>query len=152
MNKLKSPLVVKNLPVNAGDKRCGFDPWVRMIPWRREWHPTPIFLPGKSYGQRSLMGYSPWGLKELDMTEATWHTNAMEKRKFHLKTKLMEATFIFEGGRVHIIKKTPILRLHSIYRDWRGEMKVERKYKDFRVSALFSIDNGKVQEQATLCL
>ena len=39
--------------------------------WRRKWQPTPVFLPGKSNGQRSLVGYSLWGLKELDMTEAT---------------------------------------------------------------------------------
>ena len=52
-------------------KRCRFDPWVRKIPWRRAWQPTPVFLPGESHGQRSLAGYSPWGCKELDMTEAT---------------------------------------------------------------------------------
>jgi len=40
-------------------KRCWFDPWVGEIPWRREWQPTPIFLPGKSHGQGSLVGYSP---------------------------------------------------------------------------------------------
>ena len=39
-------------------KRCKFDPWVRKIPWRRKWQPTPVFLPGKSHGQRSLAGYS----------------------------------------------------------------------------------------------
>ena len=39
------------------------------IPWRRKWQSTPVFLPGKSHGQRSLAGYSPWGCKELDMTE-----------------------------------------------------------------------------------
>ena len=38
-------------------------------PWRRAWQPTPVFLPGESHGQRSLTGYSPWGQKELDMTE-----------------------------------------------------------------------------------
>ena len=47
----------------------GFDPWVRKIPWKREWLPTPKFLPGKSHGQRSLVGYSPWGCKESDTTE-----------------------------------------------------------------------------------
>ena len=47
----------------------GFDPWVRKIPWRREWQPTPVFLPGESQGQRSLGGYSPWGGKELDTTK-----------------------------------------------------------------------------------
>ena len=45
------------------------DPWVGKIPWRRKWKPTSVFLPGKSHGQRSLVGYSPWGHKELDTTE-----------------------------------------------------------------------------------
>ena len=55
--------VVKNLPTNAGDRRQEFNPWVRKIPWRREWQPTSVFLPGKSRGQRSLAGYSPWGCR-----------------------------------------------------------------------------------------
>ena len=42
-------------------RRCGFDPWVGKIPGRRKWQTTPGFLPRKSHGQRSLMGYSPWG-------------------------------------------------------------------------------------------
>ena len=45
-----------------------FDPWVGKI-WRRAWQPTPVFLPGKSHGQRCLAGYSLWDRKELDMTE-----------------------------------------------------------------------------------
>jgi len=40
-------------------RRCRFDPWVRKIPWRRAWQPTPGFLPGESHGQRNLVGYSP---------------------------------------------------------------------------------------------
>ena len=50
-------------------RRPGFDPWVRKIPWRREWQPAPVFLPGESHGQRSLAGYSPWCRKESDMAE-----------------------------------------------------------------------------------
>ena len=50
-------------------RRCGFDPWVRKIPWRRKWQPTPVFLPGESHGQRNLAGYSPAGHKGSDMTE-----------------------------------------------------------------------------------
>ena len=46
-----------------------FNPWVRKISGRRKWQPTPVFLPGKSHGRRSLVGYSPWGRKEWDMTE-----------------------------------------------------------------------------------
>ena len=49
--------------------RLGFDPWVRKFPWRSKWQPTPVILPGKSRGQRSLVGYSPWGRKESDTTE-----------------------------------------------------------------------------------
>ena len=41
-------------------RRLRFDPWVGKIPWRKKWQPTPVFLPGKSHGQRSLARYSPW--------------------------------------------------------------------------------------------
>ena len=47
-------------------RRRGFNPWIGKIPSRRKWQPTPVILPGKSHGQRSLACYSPWGLKELD--------------------------------------------------------------------------------------
>ena len=55
-------------------RRPGFAPWVGEIPWRRKWHPTPIFLPGESQGLRSLAGYSQWGHKELDTAEVTGTT------------------------------------------------------------------------------
>ena len=64
------------LPKHCGHKestcqcrRHKFHPWVRKISWRRKWQPTSVFLPGKFHGQRSLVGYSPGGRKELDMTE-----------------------------------------------------------------------------------
>ena len=64
-------LVVKNLPASARDVRD----LVRSLSWEdpleEEMQPTPVFLPGESYGQRSLVGDSPWGHKESDMTEAT---------------------------------------------------------------------------------
>ena len=44
-------------------RRRGFYPWVGKIPWRRKWQSTPVFLPEKSYGQRSLVGYSPWSCR-----------------------------------------------------------------------------------------
>ena len=50
-------------------RRPGFDLWVRKTPWRQKWLPTPVFLPGKSHGQRSLVGCSLWGRKESHMTE-----------------------------------------------------------------------------------
>ena len=67
--------MVKNSPASATDvKRHGSDPWVRKIPWRRAWQPSPVFLPGESHGQRSLAGYSPWDHTESDMTEVTTHS------------------------------------------------------------------------------
>ena len=51
-------------------RKCEFDPWIGKILWRIKWQPT-LILPGKSHGQRSLEGYSPWGHKEPDMTECT---------------------------------------------------------------------------------
>ena len=50
-------------------RRLGLDAWVRKIPWRRKWQPTPVFLPGKSHGQRSLAVYSPWGRTQWDTAE-----------------------------------------------------------------------------------
>ena len=55
--------------------------WVKKIPWRRTWQRTPVFLPGKSHGQKSLAGYSPWGFKESDTTEHT-HT-IRNKHKYY---------------------------------------------------------------------
>ena len=63
-----------------GLKRCGFDPWVRKIPWRRKWQPTPVFLPGKFHAQRSPVGHSAWDGEESDTTAHTCMCTA-EKEK-----------------------------------------------------------------------
>ena len=52
-------------------KRHGFDPWVGKIPWRKAQQPTPVFLPGKSQGRKSLVGYSPWGCRESAKKQPT---------------------------------------------------------------------------------
>ena len=67
--------------------RPGFNSWVGKIPWRRAWQPTPVLLPGESYGQRSLACYSPWGCKELDMTEclSTAQCNLGKNSSWNLK-------------------------------------------------------------------
>ena len=61
--------------LNSGKKsacqcrRHRLEPWVGKIPWRRKWQPTPVPLPGKSHGRRSVVDYSPWGRKKSDRTE-----------------------------------------------------------------------------------
>ena len=63
-------LLVKNLPANTGDIRdVGLIPGSGRFPWKRKWRPTPVFVPGESHGQRSLVGYNLWGCKESDMTD-----------------------------------------------------------------------------------
>ena len=66
---LRFPWWLRESSVCLRCRRPGFDPWVGKIPWRRKWQPTPVLLPGKSHGQRSLVGYSPWGHEESDTTE-----------------------------------------------------------------------------------
>ena len=66
--------MVKNPPATAGDARnAGLVSGLGWFPWSGEWEPTSVFLPEKFQGQRSLVGYSPWGGKDLDFTEHT-HT------------------------------------------------------------------------------
>jgi len=86
--------------------RPGFDPWVRKMPWRREWQPTPIFLPGKFHGQKSLVGYSPWGHKESATTEwlaltiilswLTWFQDLPKRSLMDLVTFFINFFFIVQ--------------------------------------------------------
>ena len=90
--------VVKNPPAsarNTGDTGSRVrvrvrSSWVGKIPWRRKWQPTPVFLPGKSHGHRSLAGYSPWwcqrvklnlGTKKLQQCEDTMRRHHRQTRK-----------------------------------------------------------------------
>ena len=65
----RASLVAQIVKSHLQCRRPRFGPWVGKIPCRREWQPTPVFLPGESHGQRSLVGYSPLGCKESDTTE-----------------------------------------------------------------------------------
>ena len=72
-------LVVKNMPASAGDggcKRWQFDPWVRKIPWRRAWQPTPVFLPGESPWTEEPGGLQSMGSQRDGHDWATKHSTA----------------------------------------------------------------------------
>ena len=78
--------VAENLPANAADN--SFSPWVRKILWRREWQPTPVFLPGKSHGQRSLVSYGPWSRKcQIGLSDYTT-TNSLPTANASRQTTL----------------------------------------------------------------
>ena len=73
-------------------KRCGFDPRVGKMPWRRKWQPTPAFMPGESHGQRSLEGYRPQGSKGSYTTEVTKYK--------HLHTEVHGASQVAQWQRI----------------------------------------------------
>ena len=94
-------------------RRPRFDPWVGEIPWRRAWQPTTVFLPGESHGQRSLVGRSPWGRKESDMTErirarmrACTHTHAHMHAHVHAHTHEHTCTHAHTCTRAHTCMHT----------------------------------------------
>ena len=84
---------LKDFPGGSDGKESacnvGFYPWVRRIPWRRKWQPTPIFLPGKSHGQRSLAGNSSWGRKRVGHNSVTKQNKCFKnKTAYHLHQKV----------------------------------------------------------------
>ena len=87
-------LVVKNLPAYAGNLRHWFDPWVRKIPWRRKWQPTPVFLSRRSQGQRSLVGYSPWGCKSQIQLKLLKNNKALKGEETFICFSNIHSSFI----------------------------------------------------------
>ena len=86
--------------------RCSCDPWIRKTPWRREWLPTPVFLPGELHGQRSLVDCSPWGCKQSNTTKqltvslhftgdinTTLHFSLGEKMEWYVHESYRKFTF-----------------------------------------------------------
>ena len=86
-----------------------FNPWVEKIFWRRKWQLTPVFLPGKSHGQRSLAGYSPQDHEESDTTEVTEHAHTIHLQSLYCPVSLHEYgiflyLFVLEQDSPHLIK------------------------------------------------
>ena len=91
--------VLKNPPADAEDKRHGFNPWVRKIPWNRKWQPVLVCLPGKSHGQRSLVGCHPWGHKELLQLNDWAHTHTHAHAHAHTHTHTQYLLYAFSQSR-----------------------------------------------------
>ena len=86
-------------------------PWVRKILWRGKWHPTPVLLPGKSHGRRSLVGYSPWGCKETDTTERLhfhFHKGSTLSTRLTLCVRVSHSV-VFDSMRPHGLQPARLL-------------------------------------------
>ena len=96
---------------------CRFDSWMGKIPWGKKWQPIPVFLPGKSHGQRSLVGYSPWDCKQLETTWqlSTWGITVLCIRASNWKQKcqsierlvqLIQWEYLIACGKGHAMECT----------------------------------------------
>ena len=106
VGSLGGSVVKKKKKICLQCRRPGFDPQIMRIPWegRRKWQPTPVFLPGELYGQRSLVGYSPWSHKGLGMTEQltvllfTWPIWDLSLSRLHPSFHLIVTSLSLDVG------------------------------------------------------
>ena len=100
-------------------RRQGFNPWVRKIPWRRKWQPIPVFLPGKSQGQKGLVGYSPWGPKRVGHnleTKTTTYIKLTLKLFLSLKLQVVpERNFPSDIMLHFVVSLTYVLNHYSFF-------------------------------------
>ena len=111
LNNWTTTKVWEGLPGWLGDKESTivgntFNPWFEKIPWSRKWQPTPLFLPGKSHGQGTLEGCSPWGPIESDRT---WQLNNRNTVASHFCYQLSQ----FKLARLDCVNKFTDFRLNT---------------------------------------
>ena len=94
-------------------RRCGLDPWVQRTPRSRKWKPTPVFLPGKAHGHRSLVGYSPWGHKRVRHNLATTATT-MKSRYLNQLFNVYISWYILANHKL----KSPTLKSWQNWLQW----------------------------------
>ena len=96
-------------------RRHRFDPWMWKIPWKREWPPTPVFLPGKSHGQRSLAGYSPWSHKWVRHVLVTNTTTSIYNTLLMTLVPMLNTS---SPELIHLIQFVPLDQHLSISSIW----------------------------------
>ena len=96
-------------------KRCGSNPWVEKILWRRKWQPSPVLLPGEPHRQRSLAGSMPRGPKESDTTEHSTHTSTPHRTQFSWEQALQNG--LTQAPQL----QTPFRRMPSASADSAGQ-------------------------------
>ena len=116
---------VKNLPAKRETQVQSLG---REIPWRRKWQPTPVFLPGKSHGQRSLASYSPWGSKE-------WETLSLSLIYIYLNLSMILA---FKDWFMYFFKTTWFLNMDQFFTWWSTEEKANFSMLEVKLSVELS--------------
>ena len=105
-------------------RRCGFDPRIGKIPWRRKWQPAPVFLPGKSHGQRSLVGSNTWGCKQ---------------QTYFINWSLLSITHTFLGNFMYSSQDEWMLVIHQkFWMFWKIVRKLLFKFK-FQVMKFYIV-------------
>ena len=144
--------MVKNPPANAGDESDTgwFDAWGGKISWRRAWQPTPIFLPGESHGQRSLVGYSPWGLRESGTTIETEHWCSLHTASiivlpfpkcYNAESPLPQPSFFFLAAKVVITEAQRLQEGCNL--SWALKLTHQAKFLEFGDEPLLKTTIGK---------
>ena len=115
---------------------CGrrrFTPWVRKIPWRRKWQPTPVFLCWKSHGQRSLMGYSLWGRRgvghDLQTKQQPQLTHHMSQNFRHLEQTLKVLEILWAPGGARTSERNVFNSCYAISEAYEVKRKCQQKGK-----------------------
>ena len=109
-----------------------------MIPWRRKWLPIPVFMPGESHGQRNLVGYNPWGCKELDMTGPVFSRGV---RRLKWKKPIRNTP------RHILIKLTKIKHKEQILKAAREKQQITHKGITIRITVDLSIETLQARRE-----
>ena len=96
-NNNRLPWWLRQYRINLQCRRPGFHPWVRKMPWRSKWEPTPVFLPEEFHGQCCLVGYSPWDCNELGTTERLTHTHTHTHTQTRLFRSICDVYYCFQS-------------------------------------------------------
>ena len=103
-------------------RRFGLNPWVRKILWRRKWQPTPVFLPGRSHGLRSLVGYRPWDCKSQTQLSSWAHTGSYNILYAHILSYDLviqrNAILIHATTWMNLVKEISYKALHTMCFHW----------------------------------
>ena len=122
-------------------KRHSLDPWVWKIPWRRKWQPTPVLLPGKSHGERSMAGYSPWGYKELDrLKQLSTYSYLLSQLNISNVNNQVKIIYQYRHGKIISKIVSPFLHVQTEYAKPFQELYSQHRHQRRRIlcSTVFS--------------